>query len=514
MLVFGLLLEATTAATMGLIKPTRANAAWIGYAYLVLRVAQGSGAALSYTALLAFCTDRFGGSGGGLGTLIGFQEGVAGVGYMIGPPFGGLLFALGGGQSKNGFTVPFVVMGAGLLAVLPCIPWALPEGGIPPRRHRNGLGLDDVSVDGAEVLVLDGLDGAEVRKPLLGGGGSSFGGHSLASEPAPLPLQHPPPHLFRVPAPAASGAAGSGVGEAGAGEGGGGVGSEERKVMMDDFLQYPALSFMAVARLPQVMNGALVTLLAGIGFGYITPTLEGHLESFLGAGESVTGALFGLTAATYAMGAPIAGWLADRYGHNRVLTVGIIGMGLAYLLLGPTPLIGSDAAMRRLPLVAAWGIETSSLLLLGAAASLAFIPCMPVMETAASDRFGEESGVGETVAALYNGVYCAGEAAGPLAGSLLTRALGFRWGTTVVAAMLFAYGGAFLAHSAQSHPWLQACMPRRWRGAAAAGGAAGAVGAGAALFGEPLLGEEYEEWDGEEEEDAAVLRHAAHGYGW
>jgi hypothetical protein len=80
--------------------------------------------------------------------------------------------------------------------------------------------------------------------------------------------------------------------------------------------------------------------------------------------------------------------------------------------------------------------------------------------------------------------------------------------------MLFAYGGAFLAHSAQSHPWLQACMPRRWRGAAAAGGAAGAVGAGAALFGEPLLGEEYEEWDGEEEEDAAVLRHAAHGYGW
>ena len=31
----------------------------------------------------------------------------------------------------------------------------------------------------------------------------------------------------------------------GVGRSGGGVGSEERTVMMDDFLQYPALSFMA-----------------------------------------------------------------------------------------------------------------------------------------------------------------------------------------------------------------------------------------------------------------------------
>ena len=280
-------------------------------------------------------------------------------------------------------------------------------------------------------------------------------------------------------------------------------------LVMDDFLQYPELSFWAVARLPQVINGSIVTMLAAIGFGYITPTLQQHLHSELGAGTGLVGALFGLTAATYAMGAPISGWLADRYGHTRVLTIGIIGMGFAYLLLGPTPLLGNTGA---LPHVLLWLICVTSLLMLGAFASLAFIPCMPVMEAAASDRFGESSGVGETVASLYNGVYCAGEAAGPLVGSLLTSLIGFKWGTTVVAALLFIYGIVFTAFTAQQHPWVQWMVPRRWKVGAA--GEGGEQGLASALLGDPLLQEQDEYGGEEEEEDAAVLRHAQHGYGW
>lgn len=45
----------------------------------------------------------------------------------------------------------------------------------------------------------------------------------------------------------------------------------------------------------------------------------------------------------------------------------------------------------------------------------------------------------ELVAGLYNGVFCAGEALGPLIGGVLVSLMNFAWATTIIAGSLFLY---------------------------------------------------------------------------
>jgi MFS family permease len=381
--VLGIVLEAIAAVVMGCVPTTPGS----GAIYLLLRCAQGTGAALSYTALLASCADRF---RGGLATLVGLQEAVAGVGFMVGPPIGGGLYALGG------FRLPFVVMGVGLLVCLPLLPWAL------PRVER-------------ELTEASGAGGQPVTE-------------GAAATPS-------------------SGA-----------------------TLLPGFVQHPELSFMAVARLPAVLNASLVTLLAGLAFGFIGPTLAPHLQETLHASERATGGLFGLAAGTYALASPGAGALADAYGPKRILAIGIAGLALSYIFLGPSPLLG-PAASHGVATPGAWALQCISLSLLGFSAALAFIPCMPAMEAAVLARFGDSPACGETVAALYNGIYCAGEALGPLAGAAMTGAMGFKWASTAIAGILFAYCLCLVAvelYKRRAGPGSSMTASLGWRAAAAA----------------------------------------------
>ena len=43
-------------------------------------------------------------------------------------------------------------------------------------------------------------------------------------------------------------------------------------------------------------------------------------------------ALWTLGAAMIGVGAPLAGWLADRFGHARMMTVFFLGIGLASII--------------------------------------------------------------------------------------------------------------------------------------------------------------------------------------
>ena len=378
MLLLGVLLESAAAAAMGAV-PVRRGA---GGAYLLLRCLQGAGSALSYTALLAFCAERFAKQ---LATVIGIQEAIAGVGFMVGPVIGGALFTLGG------FPAPFVAMGIGLLAALPLLPFAL------PRR--------DAAAARAGAPVPGGSEG------------------SAATADAT-------PH---------------------------------------------ALTFREVLRVPAVLDAAAVTLLAGVAFGFVGPTLAPQLSSTLHASEAAIGALFGVCAAAYAAAAPAAGALADSFGAKAVMRAGVAQLALAYVLLGPSPALG---AAPRAGSAAAWAAECAALLLLGAGAAAAIIPCLPLMEreaAAAAAEAGSGGSGAEAAAALFNAVYCAGEAAGPLVGAALVGGMGFRWATTAVAALLALYLAAVVsasparrraARAAVSHAASRLRDAAAWRGRA------------------------------------------------
>lgn len=81
-----------------------------------LRLLQGVGGALSYTAVCARLADCYPNN---LGEVMGLQESIAGVGYTLGPVMGALLYNWGG------FPLPFLVMGGLLLCTLLFLPTAL-----------------------------------------------------------------------------------------------------------------------------------------------------------------------------------------------------------------------------------------------------------------------------------------------------------------------------------------------------------------------------------------------------
>lgn len=68
-------------------------AAALKWLYLCIRFVQGLGSSIAYTALIGWVSETFRDR---LATLLGFQEAVGGIGLILGPSLGGLLYGLGG----------------------------------------------------------------------------------------------------------------------------------------------------------------------------------------------------------------------------------------------------------------------------------------------------------------------------------------------------------------------------------------------------------------------------------
>ncbi len=95
-------------------------------------------------------------------------------------------------------------------------------------------------------------------------------------------------------------------------------------------------------------RGALAGIFGGLFFGYVgltsvIPVLPGFVRDEYGASDLVVGTAVTATAFTALLVRPVAGHLADRYGHRRVMQAGALAVavfGLAYFLpFGPLWLI-------------------------------------------------------------------------------------------------------------------------------------------------------------------------------
>jgi MFS family permease len=196
----------------------------------------------------------------------------------------------------------------------------------------------------------------------------------------------------------------------------------------------------ALATRPIIIAGA-ATAFVGTAFGTIVPTLAPHLSHVLALTTTTrVGLAYVIPAAIYGAACPLAGAAADRHGYCRVMRLGFLILGLAFVMMGPLPPL---AALFRLNTEAAagsaraWVWAMTAMVLFGSGAAAAFVPTMPAMERGASRAVGPAGT--EAVAGLYWTLYFFGEGVGPFFGSALVNGFGAGWGYGVIGAALAGF---------------------------------------------------------------------------
>mmetsp|Transcript_16700 Transcript_16700/g.23027 ORF Transcript_16700/g.23027 Transcript_16700/m.23027 type:complete len:468 (-) Transcript_16700:57-1460(-) len=179
---------------------------------------------------------------------------------------------------------------------------------------------------------------------------------------------------------------------------------------------------------PGVITGALATVISGIALGFTAPTLPGHLAKLLDVGTVGVGFIFAIPAATYIVSSALAGLAADRFGHEWVMTWGLVGMASSYLMLGPAPFL---SALLPSTVFYHWLSQVLSLAGIGIAIGMALIPSMPHMHN--SLRAAGHFNASEMSAGVFSSAYSMGECLGPLFGGFVTNLVGFEWATVVIA---------------------------------------------------------------------------------
>ena len=95
-------------------------------------------------------------------------------------------------------------------------------------------------------------------------------------------------------------------------------------------------------------GGRRMLLFAMLAASSSTPILFTVLPAFgeqTGLDATATGALLTMSGLAFAVAAPVWGRLADRWGRARVLSIGLVGYGLSFLLFAALAQLGLAAVL-------------------------------------------------------------------------------------------------------------------------------------------------------------------------
>lgn len=84
---------------------------------------------------------------------------------------------------------------------------------------------------------------------------------------------------------------------------------------------YYSFLFTGVAealKIPGVLIAAASIIATSMSIGFLQATLEPHLRQF-DLSPVVLGLMFVINGGTYAISAPVWGWLCDKYSHPKVI---------------------------------------------------------------------------------------------------------------------------------------------------------------------------------------------------
>jgi MFS family permease len=319
--------------------------------HFLARAVQGAGCAAVVVPASAFVAANFPKH---IGSVMGLQMAFEGLGFMVGPPLGGLLFSLG-------FPVPFFAMGAVTLLL------------------ALAVALLRVTPD----------------KPL------------------------------------------------------GKVSARANK---------KAPSFLPLLNSTLLLAGVAAHLgIASVGF--IDPVWQLHLQRTLGFNARAAGGMFIIPPFFFGVFADVGGGLCDKYGPKGVITMGLLLVGIGWVLVGPPPFLYQ--AMNS----TGWAYASQFVGISMLGAGVGFITCAAMPAMLASVAYVDQDGVEDLVASLFQALQKAGEGFGPLWGGLLSSTMpntpvincrrnnlgcssGFQWAS-------FLFGTVLLLYAAATH----ACMP-------------------------------------------------------
>ncbi|KAF4522396.1 hypothetical protein B566_EDAN012979 [Ephemera danica] len=186
------------------------------------------------------------------------------------------------------------------------------------------------------------------------------------------------------------------------------------------YLTNGILSALAV---PAILVDSICIVASASAMGFYAATLEPHLRQLE---PLVLSSMFVLSGATYAVFAPLVGYLCDRVMHPRVLT--IIGCALQILgaiLIGPAPFI--------VALQPSLGLCIAGLIIHGLGMALQFVSCfIDALREAIAGGFGDGLPTHGLVAGLWASSFSLGAFIGPSLAGVLFDMAGFRLATYFV----------------------------------------------------------------------------------
>ncbi|XP_030829068.1 MFS-type transporter SLC18B1 [Strongylocentrotus purpuratus] len=191
-------------------------------------------------------------------------------------------------------------------------------------------------------------------------------------------------------------------------------------------------SVLEVLKIPAVWLVLITVAWGSASYGFFDPTLALHLTSPpLSIEPSLVGVMFLMIGGTYALFAPVWGYVADKTKTTRLMmALGSYFTGISYLLVGPSPLLNLPS--RLWIVIVALGFQ-------GCICGICIMPAL--LDLFLSVKWyghPDDLATQSIISGLFNAAYSLGSFIGPTAGGALVEQIGFVWTSTYIA------GGCFV----------------------------------------------------------------------
>lgn len=170
----------------------------------------------------------------------------------------------------------------------------------------------------------------------------------------------------------------------------------------------------------RAMTAIISSMFAMIFMLFYEPVLSKYLTDHFDVSENVVGYYFSIGCFTYAFASPFVGLLCSRIPRRYVTLAAFLMVAISMYLLGPSELLDFPDKL---------GLTLAGIGFLGFSVSFVFVPLLPEIVSAVSEKEGIEQTpfLCDKASGIFNSAYGIGNCLAPLVGAALTQNLGFRY---------------------------------------------------------------------------------------